>query len=247
MNALKQLAVLVLLAGICGAAYNFANAKTPRELVWVPKIYRGSDKFEEKPKPSTPASSAQPGAEATGALATGPGAGAPTASPGAGAPPVEIGAAPGGASGVGASGATSSPQLASGGEEHGDSAEFEMIDMEHVLEELASGTPFVDARRTKDYEAGHIPGAISISPHEAGNESKISRLVQDGNQAAPLVVYCSNSKECEDSKLIARQLRQAGFQLLMIYTGGFPEWGAQWKDSHPERIVKGSEPGSWTP
>jgi rhodanese-related sulfurtransferase len=109
--------------------------------------------------------------------------------------------------------------------------------------ELDGGSVFIDARRTRDYDAGHIPGAISMSPWEADLTEKISKLRGEAVLEAPVVIYCSNSKECEDSKLVGRQLREAGFLDIRIYTGGFPEW----QKEKPGSVAKGKEPGSWKP
>jgi rhodanese-related sulfurtransferase len=119
-----------------------------------------------------------------------------------------------------------------------------MIGTEETFEELEAESLIVDARRTKVYEEGHIPGARSMSPWEADLPEKIAKLVEEGhNLEAPVVIYCNDSKECEDSKMVARQLEAAGFLDLKIYQGGFPTW----KKEKPDLVVKGSEPGALTP
>jgi len=121
---------------------------------------------------------------------------------------------------------------------------FPMIGTEETFEELQAESLIIDARRTKAYEEGHIPGALSISPWEADVFDKIAKLVEEGAVLeAPVVIYCNDSRECEDSKLAADKLKAAGFLDLKIYQGGFPTW----KKEKPTLIVKGNEPGALTP
>ena len=101
-----------------------------------------------------------------------------------------------------------------------------------------SGFLFVDARRTKPYEAGHIPGAVSISAWEPGIGAKISKLLESEVLEAPVIVYCTRAKDCEDSHIVGGNLKSAGFQDVYVYQGGFPDW----KDNGKE-VATGSEPG----
>jgi rhodanese-related sulfurtransferase len=119
---------------------------------------------------------------------------------------------------------------------------FPLIPLEETLEEYHGGAAlFVDARRTRDYEAGHITGAISICSWESDWEEKIGRLTQSGdvNLEAPIVVYCVNWKNCDDSVRTADNLKRAGFMNIKIYRGGFPEW----QKKEPGLVTTGKEPG----
>jgi rhodanese-related sulfurtransferase len=107
-----------------------------------------------------------------------------------------------------------------------------------AFEEWEAGTLFIDARRTKSYVEGHIPGAISISPWESGREEKVARLAGDEPHEAPVVIYCTRSKDCEDSEMIASHLKQFEFSNVMVFQGGFPVWQEQEKP-----IAEGEEPG----
>ena len=64
-------------------------------------------------------------------------------------------------------------------------------------------------------------------------------------EEAPVVVYCTASADCEDSVLVSRQLQLAGFQNIVIYKGGFPEWEAKLRTSERKSalITKGETPG----
>jgi len=110
--------------------------------------------------------------------------------------------------------------------------------IDEAFEEWEVGTLFIDARRTKEYVKGHIPGAISISPWEKGREEKVASLAQTEPQAAPVVVYCTRSKDCEDSEEISSNLKQVGFENIMVFQGGFPVWQEKKKP-----VVEGEEPG----
>ena len=110
--------------------------------------------------------------------------------------------------------------------------------VDEAYEEWEVGTLFIDARRTKEYVKGHIPGAISISPWEKGREAKVAGLAQAEPKAAPVVVYCTRSKDCEDSEEISSNLKQFGFENVMVFQGGFPVWQEKKKP-----VAEGEEPG----
>jgi rhodanese-related sulfurtransferase len=98
------------------------------------------------------------------------------------------------------------------------------ISSEQVKELFDRGAPFFDARRTADYEAGHIAGARSIPVWEAGVEDKVKKIYQEGlDPSAPIVVYCSGG-ECEDSHMLAKKLWDIGLNNVLVYKGGFPDW-----------------------
>lgn len=88
----------------------------------------------------------------------------------------------------------------------------------------AHGVPFLDARRTKVYEEGHIAGARNFAVWEADIDQKVFAfqdevLVRD----RPLVLYCSGG-ECEDSHMLADKLFGAGFTNVLVYKDGWPDW-----------------------
>ena len=86
------------------------------------------------------------------------------------------------------------------------------------------GVLFLDARRTKDYELGHLRGARAFSVWESDVDEKTLALLGEGRDAKqPVVLYCSGG-ECEDSHMLAQKLFGAGFNNLLVYRGGFPDW-----------------------
>jgi rhodanese-related sulfurtransferase len=89
----------------------------------------------------------------------------------------------------------------------------------------ARGALFLDARRSKDFSQGHISGARSFPVWEAEIvRERVEGLVAEGRDLAlPVVLYCSGG-DCEDSHMLAQTLFGAGFENLLVYRDGFPDW-----------------------
>lgn len=84
--------------------------------------------------------------------------------------------------------------------------------------------PVLDARRTSVYRDGHIKGARSFSVWEADVDEKVKGFYGEGHDpAAPIVVYCSGG-DCEDSHMLGEKLFFAGFNTVLVYKDGFPDW-----------------------
>lgn len=97
----------------------------------------------------------------------------------------------------------------------------------------AQGVLFLDARRTKVFEEGHIAGAQPMSVWESDVDQKTVALLNEGrDQELPIVIYCSGG-DCEDSHMLSEKLFGAGFNNLLVYRDGWPDWvkrgGAQAK------------------
>lgn len=217
-----QLGVLILLTAVCGVAYNASNSGSPEN--YLPWTGGGKIYSHYATSVTTPDQAPAP---------------ASAASPEPRPAPVAPGAAP-------AASAALSPATPPVPAQAKPPSEFPMIHLAQAVEELDAGSIFIDARRTREYEQGHIPGAISICPYEQATfDGKIANLREaDGVVLeAPVVVYCTNSNECESSKMVSAQLKIAGFTNILIYEGGFPEWQKEKAD----KIAKGSEPGKWNP
>jgi rhodanese-related sulfurtransferase len=82
---------------------------------------------------------------------------------------------------------------------------------------------FVDARDGAEFEAGHIPRAVRLTPNDALAEPERVRALAPG--ARPIVTYCEGGT-CEASLDLARALVDAGYRRVLVYAGGFPEWAA---------------------
>jgi rhodanese-related sulfurtransferase len=98
------------------------------------------------------------------------------------------------------------------------------IDSASVRELYARGVPFIDARRTSVYEEGHIKGARSIPVWESDLDQRLAALYELGyDPEAPVVVYCSGGN-CEDSHMLAQRLWGIGFNNVLVYKDGYPDW-----------------------
>jgi rhodanese-related sulfurtransferase len=78
---------------------------------------------------------------------------------------------------------------------------------------------FVDARDEKDFNEGHIQGAVNVPYHNL--EQYKSRLNQF-SKSQVLVIYCSAG--CDVSIDLAYALVKEGFSKLYIFRGGWDEW-----------------------
>lgn len=80
----------------------------------------------------------------------------------------------------------------------------------------------VDARGTATFEAGHIPGAVSLPEGSGAGELQRFAARQGTNQ--PVVVYCGNSA-CDASTRLAEVLvRELGYTDVRVLAGGYAEW-----------------------
>ncbi len=95
-------------------------------------------------------------------------------------------------------------------------------------EAFKAGVPFLDARRSAEYELGRVKGAWSLPIWESTLEERLVEFEAQVNQPpeAALVLYCSGGT-CEDSHLLASRLFKMGYRNLLIYTDGYPDWVAQ--------------------
>lgn len=80
---------------------------------------------------------------------------------------------------------------------------------------------FLDARSEKDYQHSHIPGAFSV-PHSAMGEY-LQGLQGILTPEQPIIAYCSGL-ECDESLLLAIELKRMGITNVVLYAGGFQKW-----------------------
>lgn len=92
----------------------------------------------------------------------------------------------------------------------------------------ARGALFLDARRSRDYAQGHVAGALAFPIWESEVvKGRIEALVAEGRDGSlPVVLYCSGG-DCEDSHMLAQALFGAGFENLLVYRDGYPDWLAR--------------------
>jgi rhodanese-related sulfurtransferase len=80
---------------------------------------------------------------------------------------------------------------------------------------------WIDARSANDYEAEHVPGAISLNL-EAWDQL-FPGFLDQWNPEKKVVVYCS-STACELSHEVAESLRAAGIGPVYVLKGGWEAW-----------------------
>lgn len=108
---------------------------------------------------------------------------------------------------------------------------FKLADLDAIsLEDLrplviGHKAVILDARASSFYQAGHIPGALSLSRDEFARDYLHLRSTLDRSKDSPIVVYCSGG-ECHDSRLVASALLSLGFTQVKIFTGGWSAWSA---------------------
>ena len=85
-----------------------------------------------------------------------------------------------------------------------------------VKQAQSTGTYFMDARETKEFNVSHIKGAISVGydHFDLKNWSKIPKN-------APIIVYCSVGYRSEK---VAEKLIKAGYTNVKNLYGGIFEW-----------------------
>ena len=77
------------------------------------------------------------------------------------------------------------------------------------------GMMLLDVRSNKEYEQGHIPGAVHVPLSDIGN--KVKKLKKDKE----LVVYCRNGNQ---SIWAIKRLMGMGYRNLNNLRGGYNAW-----------------------
>ena len=102
-----------------------------------------------------------------------------------------------------------------------------LVDYDFVVRAINDQSHIVlDARSNTDYDAGQISGAFSLpATGELVDQDIFSILVKEDN----LLIYCAGV-ECDDSLVLAVNLREHGFTNVVIYPGGWSEWAQKESD-----------------
>ncbi len=82
----------------------------------------------------------------------------------------------------------------------------------------------IDTRGRVEFEAGHIPDAVSLDAPAAEHVTAVGRLAGDDKKKA-LVLYC-NGPFCQASRRLGDQLVEAGYTNVRRYQLGIPVWRA---------------------
>lgn len=87
--------------------------------------------------------------------------------------------------------------------------------------QLQQGALLLDARIDELYREGHIPGSLSRPLAEV--DRWLPRFRQHYPLNTPIITYC-NGYGCPDSFDLAVRLLEQGYEKVMVFEGGFPEW-----------------------
>lgn len=83
---------------------------------------------------------------------------------------------------------------------------------------------WVDARSSKQFDAGHIPGAVLLN--EENWNKMLPALLDVWSPESRVIVYC-DSNSCESSQAIADRLKnEAGLERVSVLVGGWQAWQA---------------------
>lgn len=98
----------------------------------------------------------------------------------------------------------------------GDRGELEQVSRDELARRLREGVVVWDVRPVAEYEAGHIPGAVSVPPAE------VQRRLDDVPDGVEVVAYC-RGPFCVFADEAVRALT-ARDRRAMRLEAGFPEW-----------------------
>lgn len=101
-------------------------------------------------------------------------------------------------------------------------AGVEIVDIPRAREILQKGEFLVcDARKKEDFDAGHLPGAVSF-PFESREEA-YNELAALFSPDQPVMVYCSG-RDCDDALLLGNFLRSQGSSQVVLFLEGIAGW-----------------------
>jgi rhodanese-related sulfurtransferase len=211
-NIGRVIALIVLGVGAAGLS-NLAAPST-RKLAWVGSYPRALD-IGAPAEEATPAPAAAPATTPADTEKSPP---SPASAPASARP-----TAPAPAALAAPSPAAPEADLAKSFPPHPDKAAVEITPADVRLLHRRK-VLFLDARRSSVYADGHISGARSFPVWESDIDARVKGLYEEGlDQRAPVVIYCSGGN-CEDSHMLAEKLYMVGFDNVLIYKDGFPDW-----------------------
>jgi rhodanese-related sulfurtransferase len=101
-------------------------------------------------------------------------------------------------------------------------ADTPKIGQEALLERMAPGSGdllILDVRTAKEFDEGHVPGAVNISHDEL--ESRLAEI--EAQRGADVVVYCRSGRR---AGMALDLLARAGFERLHHLEGDYLAWSA---------------------
>ena len=94
------------------------------------------------------------------------------------------------------------------------------IDAAEAQSLLGDAILFVDVRNMKDYQAGHIPGAVHLELKKALSKKE---LLSKANIKDAIVFYCNDDDSLSSSEATELAI-QWGFKQVKYFRGGYSEW-----------------------
>jgi rhodanese-related sulfurtransferase len=87
---------------------------------------------------------------------------------------------------------------------------------------------WLDARQEREFQAGHIPGALLLNEYDWENLLIAAfPAITEAAEGTPVIIYC-DGQQCAASRAVREKLRQTplGDRELLILRGGWPAWQA---------------------
>ncbi|MEM1136148.1 MAG: rhodanese-like domain-containing protein [Bacteroidota bacterium] len=91
------------------------------------------------------------------------------------------------------------------------------IDSHTLKEKLEEDIHLVDVRTYKEYQAGHIAGAIQVDISRNDFLAEMNKL----DKSKPIVLYCAIGAR---STAAMRKIKLMGFKEILNFKGGVREW-----------------------
>ena len=102
------------------------------------------------------------------------------------------------------------------------------ISGQEAWQAFQAGVSFLDARRSAEFVEGHIARAWCTPVWESDLDDRLIsfKAARRPGSEDSIVIYCSGG-DCQDSHILAAKLSSEGYDHLLIYRDGFPDWLAQ--------------------
>lgn len=92
-------------------------------------------------------------------------------------------------------------------------------DMERAMQD--KNVVIVDARYPRDYQSGHLPGAINVPVFTTQAERR--KLLGNVPKQARIIVYCQ-SENCQFDEALGSALVAEGIENVALFPGGWTKW-----------------------
>ena len=109
-------------------------------------------------------------------------------------------------------------------------AQIKETDVAGAAQQIAAGTIVIDVREPAEFEAGRLPGAVSIP--RGVLEFKTPEHPALANKDAQILLYCKTGGR---SALATQSLQRLGYTNLVSLAGGFEAWAG-----NGQQVVKDS-------